>query len=405
MQSGILSVRQLNLYVRSLLEGDPRLVNVTVTGEISNFKNHYSSGHWYFTLKDSEAAIRCVMFRANASSVKFMPCDGLQVVLRGRVSLYERDGQYQLYAEEMSPAGLGDITLQFEQVKARLEAEGMFDTATKRPLPSFPKRIAVVTSPTGAAVRDILNILGRRWPLAEVLLCPVSVQGELAVPEMLNTLEKLYAFGAADLIIIGRGGGSIEDLWAFNSEELARKIYESPIPIISAVGHETDFTICDFVADLRAPTPSAAAELAVPDIKDITELLSKYSASLKNSLNSKYKLCTERFLRVQNEYCYKKPDEAIISDRSIELDNLCDRLLKSLGSSLNNAQLCLSKSAAALDALSPLKVLSRGYSAVEKNGNIVTHINQLKANDKIKIKLSDGAAECTVDLITEEREN
>ena len=267
MQDNVISVKQLNLYARSLLEGDIRLSNIAVAGELSNFKNHYSSGHWYFTLKDNDAAIRCVMFRGNASAVKFEPSDGLQVILRGRVSIYERDGQYQFYAEEMLPAGIGDIALKFEQTKEKLKKEGLFDPESKRPLVKFPKRIAVVTSPTGAAVRDIFNILSRRWPLAEIIMCPVSVQGELAVPEMLKTLDRVYEVEGVDALIIGRGGGSAEDLWAFNDEALARKIYESPFPVISAVGHGTDFTICDFVADLRAPTPSAAAELAVPYIE------------------------------------------------------------------------------------------------------------------------------------------
>ncbi|MBQ7725813.1 MAG: exodeoxyribonuclease VII large subunit, partial [Clostridia bacterium] len=244
-----LTVRQLNGYVRSLLEGDIHLQTVAVTGELSNFKNHYASGHWYFTLKDQDAAIRCVMFRSHASRVVFAPENGKQVVLIGRVSLYEKDGQYQFYAEEMLPAGDGKLALQFALVKEKLEKEGLFDAARKRPLPAFPKCIAVVTSATGAAVQDILNILSRRWPLCSVLLCPVAVQGETAVPEMLAALDRLYIRHDIDLIILGRGGGSAEDLQAFNDEKLARKVAASPVPLISAVGHETDFSITDFTAD------------------------------------------------------------------------------------------------------------------------------------------------------------
>ena len=268
-----ITVRQLNLFVRSLLDGEPRLSDVAVIGEISNFKNHYSSGHWYFTLKDNDATVRCVMFKGNAQKVKFAPSDGMQVILRARASVYEKDGQFQLYAEEMLPAGDGGIALAFEQIKQKLASEGLFDEQNKRKLPAFPNRIAVVTSDTGAAVRDIINVITRRYPLCDIMLCPVAVQGEQAVPDMLDALERIYSLSSVDLIIIGRGGGSVEDLWAFNSEALARKIYESPIPVISAVGHETDFTICDFVSDLRAPTPSAAAELAVPDFKDLKSVL------------------------------------------------------------------------------------------------------------------------------------
>ena len=291
MQQSAISVKQLNFYVKSLLEGDKNLVNIAVFGEISNFKNHYSSGHWYFSIKDNDAAIRCVMFKGNAQRVNFSVSDGMKVVLKGRVSLFEKDGQYQFYAEEMYPLGIGDITAQFELLKSKLSAEGLFDSENKRKLPKFPKRIAVITSETGAAVQDILNILSRRWPVADIILCPVSVQGEFAVPQMIDALDRVYNLADVDVIIIGRGGGSIEDLWAFNSEDLARKIYESPVPVISAVGHETDFTICDFVADLRAPTPSAAAELAVPDILEITDKLDNSKSILKNFLSSKYNYC------------------------------------------------------------------------------------------------------------------
>ena len=391
-----LSVKQLNLFVKSLIEGDVRLSNVTVTGEISNFKNHYQSGHFYFTLKDEDAQIRCVMFRAYACRVPFAVRDGLKVVLRGRVSLYEKDGQYQFYAEEMHEQGLGDISLQFQQIKERLAKEGLFDEENKRPLPRFPKRIAVITSDTGAAVQDILNITDRRYPLCEIMLCPVAVQGENAVPSMLDALERVYALSNCDAIIIGRGGGSIEDLWAFNSEILARKIYESPIPVISAVGHETDFTICDFVADLRAPTPSAAAELVVPDINEIYNFLNKRSDALKNALLSKYNLNKAKYQSICEKPIFAKP-EKLIQQREEQLDYLTEKLVIVFAATLKNQQSRLSNAASKLDALSPLKVLARGYSIAEIDNKPITSINDAEKGDKLTLKLNDGKLVCTVD--------
>lgn len=402
MTDSVLTVRQLNLYVRSLIEGDPRLINVTVTGELSNFKNHYSSGHWYFTLKDNDASIRCVMFRGNNSRVKFIPEDGVQVILRGKVSIYEKDGQYQFYAEEMSASGLGDIALMFEQTKARLEAEGMLDPDSKRKIPKFPKEIAVITSPTGAAVRDIFNILTRRWPIADVKLYPVSVQGDLAVPEMLKALDEVYNESTADVIIIGRGGGSAEDLWVFNSEPLARKIYESPIPVISAVGHETDFTICDFVADLRAPTPSAAAELAVPDMEEIKKLLLNYSELLSKALKVRIGIAKAQFERFSFSGYLKNPKENIIEKRNLELDKFTDRLYQNINSYKMLSENRLQSISMKLDALSPLKVLSRGYSAVLKDDKAVTSVKMLNTEDKIEICMSDGRVNCTVEQVYKE---
>ena len=390
------TVKQLNLFVKSLIEGDLRLNDIYVTGEISNFKNHYASGHLYFTLKDNDAAIRCVMFRGSASKIKFNPQDGLKVILRGRVSIYEKDGQYQFYAEEMHPDGLGDISLQFEQIKERLSKEGLFDSQNKRSIPKFPKRIAVITSETGAAVQDIMNILTRRWNLCEIMLCPVSVQGENAVPEMLDALERVYSLGNCDLIIIGRGGGSIEDLWAFNSEALARKIYESPIPVISAVGHETDFTICDFVADLRAPTPSAAAELAVPDKSDILNRINNCKRSFKALLTNKLQIANSRFEATQSTVL-KNPVSAIIENRRLLIDGLQDTLLYNFKNILNQYSSRFSSDLAKLDALSPLKVLARGYSVAEINGKVLSTIDDANVGDTITLKLSDGKLNCTVE--------
>ena len=397
MQNNTLTVRGLNLFVKSLIEGDVRLNDITVLGEISNFKNHYASGHLYFTLKDKDASIRCVMFKGFAQYVKFAVRDGLQVVLRGKVSLYEKDGQYQFYAQEMHEYGKGDIALQFEQIKERLASEGLLDTESKRPIPKFPNRIAVITSDTGAAVQDIINILSRRWPVAKILLCPVAVQGEKAVGDMIGALDKVYALGNCDTIIIGRGGGSIEDLWAFNSELLARKIYESPIPVISAVGHETDFTICDFVADLRAPTPSAAAELAVPDIKDISLKIKSYTSSMRNSLSSKYTLNKAKLSSLLDAECFKNPVYKIIGARAENVDSLTDDLLSSYKDILNSFETKLLKNISKLDALSPLKVLSRGFCVATKNGIVISNSDLVDKGDSITLKLHKGSLNCTVD--------
>lgn len=388
-----LSVKQLNLFVKSLIEGDVRLNNVYVTGEISNFKNHYQSGHFYFTLKDNDAQIRCVMFRAYAGRVPFMVRDGLKVVLRGRVSLYEKDGQYQFYAEEMHEQGLGDISLQFQQIKEKLEKEGLFAEENKRPIPTFPKRIAVITSDTGAAVQDILNITARRYPLCEIMLCPVAVQGENAVPSMLDALERVYTLSNCDTIIIGRGGGSIEDLWAFNSEALARKIYESPIPVISAVGHETDFTICDFVADLRAPTPSAAAELAVPDCSELLSKLNKYNTLLKNGLLLKYSSQKSKFDTLVSKSVLSKPLN-ITEARNEAVDKLNEKMLTAFKCVIAGEKSRFISAVSKLDALSPLKVLSRGYSIAEADGKAVKSVNDLAVGDKFKLRLSDGTVNC-----------
>ena len=396
MLNSTLTVRQLNLFVKSLIEGDVRLNDITVIGEISNFKNHYASGHLYFTLKDNDASIRCVMFKGYAQYVKFAVKDGLKVVLRGKVSIYEKDGQYQFYAQEMHEYGKGDIALQFEQIKEKLANEGLFDADSKRPIPKFPKRIAVITSDTGAAVQDIINILSRRWPLCEIMLYPVTVQGENAVPDMLCALDKVYDACLCDTIIIGRGGGSIEDLWAFNSELLARKIYESPIPVISAVGHETDFTICDFVSDLRAPTPSAAAELAVPDINEIGIKINSFNTSLKNSLLAKYNLNKVKLEKLTNSYVFKSPNDSILSERQQITDNLFDRLLANFQNILNQNKSCLSNNISKLDALSPLKILSRGFSVIESGGKVVTSTEAVEVGDNITLTLSDGKLNCTV---------
>lgn len=390
------TVKQLNLYVKSLIEGDLRLCDIYVTGEISNFKNHYASGHLYFTLKDNDAAIRCVMFKSYTSQIKFKVEDGLKVILRGRVSIYEKDGQYQFYAQEMHAAGIGDISLQFEQIKEKLAKEGLFDQDSKRPIPKFPKRIAVITSETGAAVQDIINILSRRWKSAEIVLCPVLVQGESAAPDMIKTLDRVYSLSDCDLIIIGRGGGSIEDLWAFNDEMLARKIYESPIPVISAVGHETDFTICDFVADLRAPTPSAAAELAVPDSYEILQKIGAYNSRLYSALQNKLDLSKSKFKLLASSSYLNRPIESLLEKPLQDIDNLSDKLILTFKSRVDDFKARLSKDLASLDALSPLKVLARGYSVAEIDSHPINSIKSVDVGDKFKLRLNDGSLICEV---------
>ena len=391
-----ITVKQLNFYVKSLLEGDSHLQSVTVTGELSNFKNHYASGHWYFTLKDGDAAIRCVMFRAMANGVRFDPHDGDTVVLRGRVSLYEKDGQYQFYAEQMFPVGAGTLALQFERIKEKLNAEGLFDTSRKRPLPKYPENIAVVTSDTGAAVRDILSILDRRYPAARIIICPVTVQGETAVPQMLSALDRLYRLGTADVIIIGRGGGSAEDLWEFNDETLARKIALSPVPVISAVGHETDFTICDFVADMRAPTPSAAAELAVPNSEELKKRFAGFESALKNALKARYERANARLSGVLSSRFFKAPEAAITERRAERTDRAADKLLSAYSALLSENGAYLAEFAARLDALSPLKTLARGYAVAVKSGKTVRSVNEIEIDDGITLKFTDGSVKCKV---------
>lgn len=396
----VLSVKQLNLYVKTLLEGDARLSYLTVTGELSNFKYH-TSGHLYFSLKDNDALIRCVMFRGNTFSLNSSLKDGDKVICHGRVSLFERDGTYQLYVEKIVPVGLGEVAEKFRLVKERLAKEGLFSNERKRPLPQFPKKIAVVTSQTGAALQDVLNIISRRYPLCRIIICPVLVQGEQAPSSIIEALSRVYKTDV-DLIIVGRGGGSAEDLSAFNDENLARFLVQSPIPTISAVGHETDFTICDFVADFRAPTPSAAAEIAVPDINELKQRVDMMASRIKNSYEHNISKKEIRYLSFAQREYFQTPI-LLFAKQEQKLQKLYDSLIQSTNMIVSKKQETLSLLACALDNSSPLKILSRGYTSVSANGKLVTGVKNIKQNDKLVLNFRDGKAECTVDKITEDK--
>ena len=396
-----LTVRQLNMYIKSLFEGDLHLLNVCVEGELSNFKNHYASGHWYFTVKDNDSAIRCVMFKNSAAGVSFFPEDGMRVVLKGRVSVYEKDGQYMFYANSMSLSGEGELAKQFELIKQKLSAEGLFDESNKRPLPKFPKKIAVITSDTGAAVRDIFNVLNLRYPLCEIIMCPVLVQGVSAAESIKITLDRVYRLNDVDLIILGRGGGSAEDLAAFNDEMLARKIFESPFPVISAVGHETDFSISDFVADVRASTPSHAAEIAVPDITELKAKVTFFSEKIKSNVFSDFSLKNARYDNLRLRISTDKFSN-YIDLKQQTTDFLTEKLLNTQKNILNEKSTKVLGVTSKLDALSPLKVLKRGYSVAFSGDKYIKSSQELKTGDSFDLKFFDGVAECTVNNIKSE---
>lgn len=375
---------------------DPALADVCVRGELSNYKI-YPSGHHYFTLKDSESSIRCVMFKSSASKLRFRPESGMGVTAFGRVSVYPRDGAYQLYCSGLMPEGTGDLQVAFEQLKKKLDEEGLFDRTHKKPLPRYPERIAIITSSAGAAVHDIIRILGHRWPLTKVLLLPVRVQGTEAPPEIVGAIRYANEFKVADVIITGRGGGSIEDLWAFNDERVARAIYASEIPVISAVGHEPDVTISDYVADVRASTPSNAAELAVPDINEFTEGLHSYEIRSRQAMAKKLAALRTKLDSISGKRVMQEP-AASIDNRRIELDRSRDRLLSAQEHILSEKKHEFVRLTAALDAMSPLKVLSRGYSITTgSGGKNIKSVNEIHAGDKLTVRLADGTAGCTVD--------
>ncbi len=395
MKSTVLSVTQLNTYIKSIIDGDSLLRSLYVVGEISNFTNHYRTGHFYLTLKDENCAVKAVMFASANRRLKFMPENGMKVIVRGRVSVFERDGQYQLYIDDMQPDGLGALNLAFEQLKNRLAQEGLFDERFKKPIPYRCMRIGVVTSATGAVIQDIRNVISRRYPLAEIILAPVQVQGASAAPQIADAIERFNSGDYADVLIVGRGGGSLEDLWAFNEEIVARAVFKSRIPIISAVGHETDFTICDFVADLRAPTPSAAAELAVPDIREdiafVQTVVYECEATLLQRVNDE----KERLEMIKERLRYRSP--SMLIDQKIQtVDTLMTSALLSVQRKLDSETARLSSTAARLDALSPLKVMARGYSIVTKDEKVVASSKALKKGDRITVGFSDGERKCEV---------
>jgi len=394
LSSAPLTVTQLNKYVKYLLEEADPLRGLTVAGEISNFKNHYS-GHWYFTLKDAGAAVPAVMFRESNRRLGFVPQDGMHVIIRGRASLYERDGKFQLYADDMQPDGLGALYLAYEQLKERLAAEGLFDPERKRELPFFPARVGVITSGTGAAVRDILQILARRCPASEVVLCPVQVQGAGAAAQIARAVDLMNAKQAADVLIVGRGGGSLEDLWAFNEEVTVRAVANSRIPVISAVGHETDVTICDFAADLRAPTPSAAAELAVPDLADLLAGLYALRSRLEQTMLRGMSARRASLESLLSRRILRRPEELSYASR-LRLDYAAQRLRDAMKARLYAENARLARASARLEAMSPLAVLARGYAIAMKDDAPVKSVAELDPGDKLRLTLGDGACNVIV---------
>ena len=399
--SGAYSVSELNSYIKQIFDSDRTLRAVSVKGEISNFTYH-RSGHLYFSLKDADGQIKAVMFRSSAARLKFSPENGMKVLIRGSVSVYQRDGTYQLYANSMEPDGIGALYLAYEQLKERLFNEGLFDEIYKKDIPHYPETVGVITSATGAAVRDIINVTGRRYPLAKIILYPSLVQGDGAEKNLIEALDYFEKTGLADVIIIGRGGGSIEDLWAFNSEALARKIFAAKTPIISAVGHETDFTICDFVADLRAPTPSAAAEIAVPDIREVALRIDSIADGLISNLNHFVLHKRERLNSVCESRSLKSPTELFEKKKEL-LKNAKKELADTLRLSLKDKRNELVLLGEKIGVLNPMSVLMRGFSLAEKDSKVIKSANELSVGDKISITFSKGGAEVTVDKLTKNR--
>ncbi len=394
----VITVSQVNKYIKALLDGSMPLRSIYISGEISNFKYYYASGHMYFTLKDDKSQLKAVMISSNAQRIKFQPENGMKVICSGRISAYEKNGEYQLYADDMQPDGLGALNLAFEQLKEKLFLEGACSEDLKKPLPAYPKKIGVVTSDIGAAVEDIKNITARRYPLAELVIVPTLVQGERAAGDIVKSVALLDNMPDIDVIIVGRGGGSLEDLWAFNTEEVARAVIACKTPVVSAVGHETDTTICDFVSDLRAPTPSAAAELVCPDISrlltDIKLMKSSLEISIRYIIDSNMQYVSELAQSpVLTDY------ETLINAYSDQISVLEERLKDSVLYINENKSLLLSALAGRLNALSPLAVLARGYILAEKGSDIIRSVSQIKKKDKIELILQDGKAGCTIDEV------
>lgn len=396
----ILSVSQVNMYIKALLDEIPQVKNVYICGEISNFKHYYNSGHMYFTLKDDKSQLKAVMFKNDNYRLKFTPENGMKVICFGQVGVYERDGVYQLYCRDMQPDGVGALTIAFEQLKVQLAQEGLFDEEHKKAIPKYPQKIGVATSKMGAAVEDIKNVISRRYPLCEIIIVPTMVQGESAAQDIADSIRFIDENLSVDTIIVGRGGGSLEDLWAFNTEIVARAVYACKTPIISAVGHETDFTISDFVSDMRAPTPSAAAELAVPDIKSLIFQLNNFSVSIEKSLDFKISQCENTIKRYKDFFSKSNVDlfYANIRDKMAQYN---EKLKDSITRIIENQTNTLSKNAEMLDNLSPLKILSRGYSVVKnEKSDIITDSENINVGDNVEIILSNGAFKATVNEVT-----
>ena len=395
MSNDILSVTQVNEYIQRKMDADPLLTSVAVRGEISNYKL-YPSGHHYFTIKDDGAALRCVMFKGNAFRLRFRPVNGMKVIAMGRISVFPRDGAYQLYCTAMTVDGIGDLHVAFEQLKEKLSAQGLFDPAHKKPIPAYPRTIGIITSSAGAAVHDMLRILRKRFPLCRVLLFPVRVQGVEAPPEIVGAIRYANRFQLADLLIVGRGGGSIEDLWAFNDERVAYAIYESEIPVISAVGHEPDVTISDYVADLRAATPSNGAELAVPDQDSLRQMLDSVYQSMASSLNRQLKSARQH-LKVLSESPALLSPTAYIDRKRKDLEFISHRLSGMQSRVLDRETQRFVALTAKLDAMSPLKVLSRGYAIAQgEDDSMIRSAEQINIGDHIRVSFSDGRISATV---------
>ncbi len=395
MTANVLTVSQVNSYVKQILDGDKNIKNIFVSGEISNFKGHYSSGHWYFSLKDSKSTISAVMFAGNASRVRFKPEDGMKVIVSGRVSLYEVTGQYQFYIESMQPDGKGAIALAYEQLKNKLEAKGVFDVSHKRPIPLMPRRIGVITSATGAVIEDIKKVVSRRCPLTEIYLYPSAVQGEGAAEQLTNGVKYFNRQKNVDVIIIGRGGGSFEDLYCFNNEMLIWAIYDSVIPIISAVGHQTDVTLCDFAADKRAATPTEAAEFAVPDKAELEKGIDILFDYMKSKVSDIISVSYQDIDRLNDSISSLHP-EKYIENELLSVKLAASRIDSAAENMLAIEQARIDALANNLNALSPVRLLQKGYSVTTKKKKCITSVDSLKAGDKIDVRFADGSAECIV---------
>ncbi len=391
----IIGVSQLNFYIKSMFECDSNLKNIFVSGEISNFKGHYQSGHMYFSLKEGNSVIKAVMFASNARRIRFQLKDGMNVIVRGSVYSYEVNGQYQIYVDDIQPYGIGSYYLEFEQLKKKLSNEGLFDESRKKKIPKYPKKIGVITSLSGAAIKDIENVLKRRYPIAEIIVYPVNVQGEMAASQISEAVKYMSSKSLADVIILGRGGGASEDLWIFNDENLARAISESKIPIISAVGHETDFTICDFVSDKRAPTPSAAAELCVPSADDLKEEIDGLVKQINVLCLRKFDLWRSKLSFQENRILNLSPKRKIPENKQ-NINKIRSGLSLALNRNINDKKLKMSVLLNRLKSLNPEEIMKRGYSIITDENGVINKKKRLKENSNIKIKFFDGEIECKI---------